>query len=101
MVNTPVRSASLRTERTYVKVNSVFDAIGYLTPKSIIWSDGRVFDIDQVTDHRPASMITNGHLGDCFTVVIKGEQKHLFFERCNEQASGRFGRWYVETLQKG
>ena len=29
--------------RTYVKVNSDFDATGYMQPRSITWQDGRTF----------------------------------------------------------
>ena len=34
--------------------------------------------------------------GDCYTVVIRGEEKHLFFERVDPLFSGRVGRWFVE-----
>ena len=36
--------------RVYVKVNSDFDSTGAVTPKAIIWSDGRIFKIDSVRD---------------------------------------------------
>jgi len=29
-------------------------------------------------------------------VVIKGEQKHLFFEPTDRRFAGRVGRWFVE-----
>ena len=38
--------------RVYVKVNSDFDSTGAVTPKAIIWSDGRIFKIDSVRDFR-------------------------------------------------
>ena len=41
-------------ERVYVKVNSDFDATGYMQPRSITWKDGRVFNIEAVKDFRPA-----------------------------------------------
>ena len=31
-----------KTERVYVKVNSDFDATGYMLPRTIIWTDGRL-----------------------------------------------------------
>ena len=34
--------------------------------------------------------------GDCFTVLIQGQEKHLFFEHIDPRFTGRFGRWYVE-----
>ncbi len=86
-----------RPERVYVKVNSDFDSTGFMQPRSITWSDGRVFKIEAVKDFRPASSIAQGLPGDCYTVVIKGELKHLFFERSDPHFATKVGRWFVET----
>lgn len=86
-----------RPERTYVKVNSDFDSTGFMQPRSITWKDGRVFQIEAVKDFRPASSIARGLPGDCYTVVIKGETKHLFFERSDPLFATKVGRWFVET----
>ena len=83
-------------ERVYVKVNSDFDATGYIQPKSITWTDGRTFTIDAVKDYRPASVYRQGAEGACYTVLIKGEERHLFFEWTNSAFSSRIARWYVE-----
>mgnify|MGYP007069893250 FL=1 len=85
-------------ERVYVKVNSDFDATGYMQPKSITWSDGRTFTIDAVKDYRPAAVYRQGAEGACYTVVIKGEERHLFFEWTNSAFASRVARWYVETM---
>ena len=82
--------------RVYVKVNSDFDATGAVTPRAIIWADGRSFKIDAVRDFRPASTRLDGHAGDCYTVLIHGEEKQLFFERTKTVFGGRLGRWWVE-----
>lgn len=82
--------------RVYVKVNSDFDSVGSVTPRAIIWKDGRTFKIDSVRDFRPASTLGPGHSGDCYTVIIKGEEKHLFFERTSTSDKSRLGRWWVE-----
>ncbi len=89
----------LHPERVYVKVNSDFDSTGYMQPKTIIWQDGRVFQIEAVKDFRPASSIERSLPGDCYTVIIKGEIKHLFFERSQDRFASHFGRWFVETMQ--
>lgn len=83
-------------ERIYVKVNSDFDATGYVQPRSIVWADGRVFQIEQVRDFRPAAMTGGGPESDCYTVIIQGEEKHLFFERLSPMFASRVGRWFVE-----
>ena len=85
------------TERVYVQVNSDFDATGFMQPRSITWKDGRTFRIDAVKDFRPASSVEKGLRGDCYTVVSKGEIRHLFFERGSNRFASQFGRWFVET----
>lgn len=86
-----------RMERVYVKVNSDFDATGYIQPRSITWADGRTFKIDAVRDYRPASCYRKGAEGACYTVTIRGEEKHLFFEWMNSAFAGHVARWYVEA----
>ena len=83
-------------ERIYVKVNSDFDATGYM-PKSITWADGRTFNIEAVKDFRPAAALEKHYAGDCYTVIIRGEEKHLFFERTDALFASRIGRWFVES----
>lgn len=87
-----------KPEKVYVKVNSDFDSTGFMQPRSITWTDGRVFQIDAVKDFRPASSVVRGLSGDCYTVIIKGEQKHLFFERSDPHFATKFGRWFVEAM---
>ena len=70
----------MNKEKIYVKVDSTFDPTGFMQPTSITWSDGRTFPIETVRDFRPAGTADNGYSGDCFTVLIQGQEKHLFFE---------------------
>ena len=87
-----------RPERVYVKVSSDFDSTGFMQPKAITWRDGRIFEIEAIKDFRPASSIEKGLPGDCYTVVIRGEIKRLFFERCQDRFASHFGRWFVESV---
>ena len=87
-----------RPHRIYVKVNSDFDSTGYMQPRSITWNDGRTFRIDSVKDFRPASSMGESIPGDCYTVVIRGKLRHLFFERANPHFpavsdAGLWRRW--------
>ena len=92
-------SPSAAPERVYVKVTSDFDATGAVTPRSITWRDGRVFRIDAVRDFRPASAVFGaGHPGDCYTVMIQGEKKYLFFQRAGQHEGCCLGRWWVERI---
>ncbi|MBR2582919.1 MAG: hypothetical protein IKD61_05940 [Oscillospiraceae bacterium] len=87
---------NLLPKRVYVKVNSDFDATGTVTPRAIVWADGRSFRIDAVRDFRPASELEDGRAGDCYTVIIHGEERLLFFERTRSMYGARLGRWWVE-----
>ena len=87
-----------RPHRVYVNVNSDFDSTGYMQPRAIVWKDGRVFRIEAVKDFRPASSVERDLPGDCYTVVIRGETKRLFFERSQDRFASHFGRWFVESM---
>ncbi len=81
-------------DRVYVQVSSDFDATGYMKPRSITWPDGRVFRIEDVRAFRPAG---DSRLLDCYTVVIRGKEKSLYFEHSAGRFDCRLGRWYVEA----
>ena len=85
----PVRS---KPERVYVNVVLSVDSTGFMKPSAIKWTDGRTFDIERIRDFRPASAAGNDINGDCYTVVIKGQDRYLFFEEANPHFSGRPGR---------
>ncbi len=82
--------------RVYVRVTSYFDQTGFMTPISLTWIDGRTFEIEAVRDFRPAASLIKGHTGDCYTVIIRGGEKHLFFEKTSQLFAARVGRWFIE-----
>lgn len=88
-------------EKCFVQVSIDVDRTGYMQPKSITWQDGRNFDIEKTVDCRPASNMHPGLSGDCYTIVVRGQTKHLFFERSTQQSGGRIGRWYFEIPVAG
>lgn len=84
-------------KRVYVKVNSTFDETGYMRPVSLIWGK-RELQIDTVRDFRPVASQAGKDLpGDCYTVVIDGEEKHLFFQKTDPRFTSTVGRWFVEV----
>ena len=48
------------SERVYVDVKAAFNAAGNLMPLEIKWLDGKVFEIDKVTDIRQAAAMKAG-----------------------------------------
>ena len=81
------------SDRVYVRVSSDFDPTGYMQPRAITWPDGRVFPIEDVRSIRPAG---ESRLLDCYTVVIRGWEKRLYFERAGGPLACRLGRWFVD-----
>ena len=75
-------------EKRYVKVLSITDEDGSITPVSIEWEDGRVYEIDQVVDRRHAASLKVGGTGMRYLVRIGQAVTYLFHED---------PRWYVEA----
>jgi len=70
-----------------LRVNAQFDLDGSIRPTSIIWEDGRVFEIDRILDIRRAASLKAGGLGIRYICRIRGKTVKLF----NDE-----GRWFME-----
>ena len=75
-------------EKRYVKVTAVTDEDGRITPVSVEWEDGRVYEIDRVLDRRQAASLKVGGTGMRYLVRIGQATTYLFHED---------PRWYVEA----
>jgi hypothetical protein len=82
--------------KVYVAVTAHFDESGSMIPDDITWDDGSIYHIDKVTDIRQARAAKAGSGGDRYTVVIKGRESYLFFERSASFSGNNIGRWFVE-----
>ena len=76
----------------YVEVLSRTDEDGRVFPIAVTWSDGRVFEIDQVMDVRQATSLKVGGTGVRYLVRIGSRATYLFFEN---------PRWFVEEIIAG
>jgi len=65
-----------------------------MTPASLKWEDGEVYEIDKVLDVRRAASAA-GSLGIRYTVRIMGHERRLFYED-TYSATGK-PRWFVES----
>ena len=90
--NSELKDGMSMPDRLYVKVTSDFDSTGYMQPRAILWPDGRHFSIDEIRSFRPAG---GDRPLDCYTVIIHGQERRLFFERTADRSAGRLGRWFV------
>lgn len=74
--------------KVYVSVTAVFTKDGKLVPKSFVWKNGHVYDIQKVTDVRRAASLRAGGAGLRYTCIVDGRESHLFYEEDN--------LWFVE-----
>jgi len=66
--------------KIFVEVNVHYDLNGKMTPLSITWEDGRVFEIDRVMDCRRAASLKAGGQGLRFICRIRRKDVYLFYE---------------------
>lgn len=74
--------------KAYVSVNLDVDEDGVIYPRYIRWSNGKLFQIDQlIYKCRAASLKVSGG-GIRYTVLIHGRQTYLYHEG---------NKWFVEA----
>lgn len=70
-----------------------------MLPRELTWEDGAKFEIDRVLDIRQAPALKAGGQGDRYTIMVKGQQSYLFFERSANLTGNVIGRWFVERKE--
>jgi len=90
---------STKPLRVYVAVNVFFSDAGQMLPRSLVWEDGREYEIDRVKDIRPSYAKKAGGQGDRYTIIVNGCERHIFFEHNPEYGHRDVGRWFVERRQ--
>ena len=76
--------------KKFVAVTARFDLEGKISPLSIEWEDGRIFEIDRILDVRRAASLKAGGMGWRYTVRIHGKETYLFYDLCEE-------KWFVDA----
>ena len=74
--------------KVYVDVKALFSSDGRLIPLSIVWTDGREYEIAQVRDVCRAASLRAGGAGIRYTCLISGQETHFYYEGSN--------LWFVE-----
>ncbi|MGI6248921.1 MAG: hypothetical protein ACOYJX_05910 [Acutalibacteraceae bacterium] len=74
--------------KVYVDVLIKQDREGRITPLSITWEDGRVYEIDKITRVCNAASLKAGGAGIRYTCVIRNKETFLFLED---------NKWFVES----
>ena len=94
-----MRTTATKLPKVYVAVKADFSEEGIMLPRAIIWEDGKKFEIDRIIDIRQAPALKAGGQGDRYTIMVRGNQSYLFFERSTNLTGNVIGRWFVERKQ--
>jgi hypothetical protein len=73
--------------KIYVEVITLFDIDGNFIPLSIVWRDGRRFEIDKILYKRKAASLKAGGVGMRYKIRIKSTELYLFYEK---------PKWFLE-----
>ena len=82
--------------RQYVEVTVDFTPEGLMLPRTLIWEDGRRYEIDRVRAVQAAPALKAGGQGDRPTASVGGRECSVFFEHSADCGSRFVGRWFVE-----
>jgi len=63
-----------------VTVIAEFTTNGDVSPKTLVWEDGRRFDVDQIMDIRKCASLKSGGRGLRYTCRIRNKTLYLFRE---------------------
>ena len=74
--------------RINVTMIAKMDEYGFVTPLTLIWSDGKKFDIDKIVDIRKKASLKGGGMGLRYTCVIKNQEKYIWLDDYT---------WFVEV----
>ena len=77
----------MNTYKVFVGVTARFEPDGKIIPLSVLWEDGRTFEIDKILDVRRAASLKAGGAGIRYTVRIGRRETFLFLEE---------RRWFVQ-----
>ena len=94
-----MRTTATKLPKVYVAVKADFSEEGIMLPREITWEDGKKFEIDRIIDIRQAPALKAGGQGDRYTIMVKGNQSYLFFERSTNLTGNVIGRWFVERKE--
>lgn len=85
-----------KSPKVYVAVKTDFTEDGIMLPREITWEDEEKYTVDRVLDIRQAAAMKAGGQGDRYTIMVRGCQSYLFFERSANLTGNNIGRWFVE-----
>ncbi len=80
--------------KVYVDTIVRYTADGIIRPLSIVWEDGRTYEITKVMDCVPGASRRAGGAGLVYTCMIEGKEVHLYYED-----SYKVHKWFLESKE--
>ena len=80
MCEEPQKGPESRRRKRYVEVVTRCDTEGGITPLSITWDDGRVFEITRILEVRQAASLRVGGRGTRYLCRVGATDSYLYFE---------------------
>ena len=85
------RPYMVNDNKVYVKVSAFVDTQGNIYPLSFVWEDGNTYEIDKITEIRPAASQKAGGTGMRYSIKVQNKQTYIWLEETN----GLY-RWFLE-----
>lgn len=79
----------MAVHKEIVEISAHFDLTGKMTPERVYWQDGRIYEIDKITDVRRAASLKAGGVGIRYTCRIHGKETYVWYDDVD-------GVWFVE-----
>lgn len=76
-------------DKHYTEVKALFDTDGKIIPLSMTYNECE-YEIDRITDIRPAASLKSGGAGIRYTCMVDGKLTYLFLEDT---------KWFYELVQ--
>lgn len=76
-------------DKHYTEVKALFDKEGNIIPLFMTYEDTE-YEIDKITDVRPAASLKSGGAGIRYTCMVDGKPTYLFLEDT---------KWFYELVQ--
>ena len=73
--------------RKNVTMIAKMDEYGFVTPLTLVWENGKHYEIDKVVDIRKKASLKGGGMGQRYTCIIKNQEKFIWLDEYT---------WFVE-----
>lgn len=81
----------MESKKVYVDVVAKIGSDGFVTPLTVIWENGRQYDIDKIINVQRAYASKVGGTGIRYTISVGNKITYLFEDE---------GKWFVEARKE-